>query len=208
MKVVTRVLRVVGLLLLAAWAFRRPMLDWGATRDEACAELPGDGLVPGADIVATRAISIDVPPSLVWPWLVQIGTGRAGAYSYDWLDRLAGLDMVSSRQILPEFQDLEVGDVIPVDNNGTGPRVREMETGRFLSTLTDDGSWAWTWVLDEAGTGTRLVSRTRMSTLTQSAIGRWATYWLLIPASWVMERKMLLGIKERAEGESAIDRSA
>lgn len=204
MKVVKRVLRVVGLLLLAAWAFRRPMLDWGATRDEACAELPGDGLVPGADIVATRAISIDVPPSLVWPWLVQIGTGRAGAYSYDWLDRLAGLDMVSSRQILAEFQDLEVGDVIPVDSDGDGLRVREMELARLLSTLNDDGTWAWTWVLDEAGTGTRLVSRTRMSTLTQSAIGRWATYWLLIPASWVMERKMLLGIKERAEGHGRV----
>ena len=98
------------------------MLEWGATAQEAARELPGDELLPDPDLVATRAITIAAPPAAVWPWLVQIGIGRAGAYSYDWLDRLFGLDVRSTRRIVPELQDLRVGDVIPVANDGTGLR--------------------------------------------------------------------------------------
>jgi hypothetical protein len=165
--------------------------------------LPGDELLPAADLVATRAISIAAPPADVWPWLVQIGVGRAGAYSYDWLDRLFGLDLRSSRRIVPELQGLAVNEVIPVASDGTGLRVRLIEPGRVLGTLTDDGTWAWTWVLEPAGAGTRLLSRTRMSTVRSSLVGRLMTWLLLVPASWVMERRMLLGLRERAEATVA-----
>jgi len=84
---------------------RRDMLDWGATAEEAARSLPGDELLPDADLVATRAISIAAPPEAVWPWLVQIGTRRAGAYSYELLDRLMGLDMHSSWRIVPELSE-------------------------------------------------------------------------------------------------------
>jgi glyoxylase-like metal-dependent hydrolase (beta-lactamase superfamily II) len=178
----------------------RAMLDWGATADEARRPLPGDELLPDADLLATRAISIGAPPADLWPWLVQLGIGRAGAYSYDWLDRLFGLDVRSSRRIIPELQALAVGDMIPVANDGTGLRVRILERERVLGALTDDGTWAWTWVLEPAGGGTRLLSRTRMRTAGSSLPARAATWLAMVPASWVMERRMLLGLRERAEG--------
>lgn len=178
----------------------RHMLDWGATAEEAHRVLPGDDLLPGADLVATRAISIAASPAAVWPWLVQIGVGRAGAYAYDWLDRLFGLDMRSSRRIVPVLQGLAVGDIVPVANDGTGLRVRAIERERVLATRTDDGTWAWTWVLEPAGDTTRLVSRTRMATVQQPLPARLATWLLLVPASWAMERRMLLGLRDRAEG--------
>lgn len=187
-----------------AW---RGMLDWGARRDEAVQALAGDELLPSADLVATRAISIDAGPADVWPWLVQIGVGRAGAYAYDWLDRLVGLDVRSSRRIIPELQGLAVGDVIPVANDGTGLRVRVLEPDRVLGARTDDGTWAWTWILEPEGAGTRLLSRTRMSTARAPLPARIATWLLMVPASWVMERRMLLGLRERAEG-TARDRAA
>ena len=178
----------------------RRMLDWGAAAGEVHRPLPGDELLPDADLVATRAISIAASPAAVWPWLVQIGVGRAGAYAYDWLDRLFGLDMQSSRRIMPELQGLAVGDMIPVANDGTGLRVRAIEPERVLATSTDDGTWAWTWVLEPAGDATRLISRTRMATAHQPLPARMATRLLLVPASWVMERRMLLGLRDRAEG--------
>jgi hypothetical protein len=196
---------LTGLLALGAAAAatvlaRRPMLDWGSSPEEAGRCLPGDDLLPHADLVATRAITISAPPRAVWPWLVQIGTGRAGGYSYDVLDRLAGLDMHSSHRIVPEFQDLSVGDVIPVANDGTGLRVKIVEPDRVLGTLSDDGTWAWTWILEPLGEGTRLLSRTRMDTRQSPPLARLGVNVLLIPASWIMERKMLLGLRERAEG--------
>jgi hypothetical protein len=185
--------------LLCGPALRRMMLEWGATPQEAARALPGDELLPDPDLVATRAITIAAPPAAVWPWLVQIGIGRAGAYSYDWLDRLFGLDVRSTRRIVPELQDLCVGDVIPVANDGTGLRVRLIERERVLGASTDDGTWAWTWVLEPVGGATRLLSRTRMATAQASLPARLATTFFLVPASWVMERRMLLGLRERAE---------
>ena len=197
----------VGLSLLLTWLavwgwprLRARLLDVGSSPDEQARELPGDELLPEADLVATRAVSIAAPPEAVWPWLVQIGTGRAGAYSYDWLDRLLGLDMHSSWHIVPELQELAVDDVIPVANDGSGLRVRRLEPARVLGTRTDDDAWAWTWVLEPEDGGTRLLSRTRMITREQSLAGRIGVELLLIPASWLMERKMLQGLRQRAEG--------
>lgn len=191
----------VGAFCLAAVALRQATLNWGATSNEIASAMPGDDLLPRADLVATRAITVASPPHAVWPWLIQIGTGRAGAYSYDWLDRLAGLDMDSARRIVPEFQNLAVGDVIPVANDGTGLRVWILEPHQILGTHTDDNTWTWTWVLSQVNGGTRLLSRTRMDTRQSPTLGRLATHLLLVPASWVMERKMLLGLRQRAEGQ-------
>lgn len=185
----------VAIVAPPAW---HAMLDWGATDEERNRPMAGDELITTADLVATRAISIQAPASSVWPWLVQLGIGRAGAYSYDWLDRLIGLDVQSSRRILPQFQQLAVGDVIPVANDGTGLRVQRLEVERVLATLTDDGTWSWTWALERRGEATRLLSRTRMST-PNSLLARAATWVALVPASWVMERRMLQGIRDRAE---------
>jgi hypothetical protein len=107
-------LAVAGLGGLAAVAYtvllRNRCLTWGATSQEANRAMPGDELLKDADIVATRAVSIDAPPSAVWPWLVQMGSGRGGAYTYDWIENLFGLGMHSADRVLPEFQDVQVGD--------------------------------------------------------------------------------------------------
>jgi hypothetical protein len=84
---------------------RQPVLTWGATVEEAAARLPGDELLEDADGVATRAITIDAPAASVWPWIAQIGPSpRGGAYTYDWIENLLGLDMHSVDRVLPEFQ--------------------------------------------------------------------------------------------------------
>ena len=189
---------LLGLGVLGAVYFRflrGHILTWGATDDEAAATLPGDELLEDADGVATRAIDVDAPPSAVWPWLAQMGPApRGGAYTYDWIENLLGLDMHSVERVLPEFQHPQVGDTIGLGANRM--RYERVEPERVLSSRSEDGNWVWTFVLEERGDSTRLISRNRFRLRTlASRIGMLP----LEPASLVMERKMLLGIKERAE---------
>jgi len=90
---------------------RRRCLSWGANADEVSRMMPGDELLTDPEALSTRAITIDASPAAIWPWLVQMGPGRGGAYTYDWIENLLGLDMHSADEILPQFQDLKVGDV-------------------------------------------------------------------------------------------------
>jgi hypothetical protein len=126
--------RIVGALLGAAASvaatdrlyrryLREWVLTWGATSEEVASRLPGDEFLEDADIVATRAIEIQAPPSAVWPWLVQMGPGRAGAYTYDWIENLFGLDMHSADRIVPEWQQLQEGDVLRSREDRPGMRV-------------------------------------------------------------------------------------
>ena len=155
----TRRMRMV-LLSIALYflLLRRPVLTWGA-RDITGA-LPGDELLPDADGVATRAVWIDAPPAAVWPWIAQMGPApRGGAYTYDWIENLLGLNMHSVDEVLPEFQHPVVGDVI-----GFGPnqmRLERVDVERVLAWRSSDGNWVWTFVLVEERGGTRLISRNR-----------------------------------------------
>jgi hypothetical protein len=173
---------------------REPILTWGAAA-EADAELPGDELLEEADGVATRAIDVAAPPSAVWPWIAQMGPSpRGGAYTYDWIENLLGLDMHSVDEVLPEFQRPEVGDTIGYGKNRM--RLERVEPERVLAWRSEDGNWVWTFVLEPTAGGTRLVSRNRFRLPTLAArIGMLP----MEPASLVMERRMLQGIKERAE---------
>jgi hypothetical protein len=132
---------------------------WGATEEEAGRPLPGDGVVPGRTYVATRAITIDAPPEDVWPWIVQMGSGRGGWYA---LDRLDNGGVPSAEEIVPELQELQIGDLIPMGvGKEVGPRVLEMESGRRMLWATDD-EFTWEWVLESRdGDRTRLISRIR-----------------------------------------------
>jgi hypothetical protein len=184
---------VVG--LLYARRLRRRILTWGTTEAEAGARLPGDELLEDADAVATRAITIEAPASAIWPWLAQMGPSpRGGAYTYDWIENLLGLNMHSSDRVLSEFQHPQVGDTIGLGKSQM--RTEIVEPGRVLSTRSEDGNWAWTFVLSEHDGRTRLISRNRFRLPTRAA--RLAML-PMAPASLVMERKMLLGIKERSE---------
>ena len=131
---------------------REWVLTWGATGGEAARPLPGDDLLVAADIVATRAIGIDAPPSAIWPWLVQMGPGRAGAYIYDWIENLFGLKMHSADRILPEWQNLKVGDVLRSRQDRPGMRVEILDPERLLSNRSEAGDWVWTFALAPGGT--------------------------------------------------------
>jgi hypothetical protein len=177
---------------------REWVLTWGATAGEVERRLPGDKLLDPADIVATRAIGIDAPPSAIWPWLVQMGPGRAGAYTYDWIENLFGLNMHSADRIVPEWQQLEVGDVLRSKEGQSGMRVEFLEPERVLSNRSEAGDWVWTFALEPKNGATRLISRNRIA-MKGAAAGQRLGMLVVEPGSLVMERKMLLGIKQRAE---------
>jgi hypothetical protein len=184
-----------GCVALYLAVLRRPVLTWGATDEEAASRLPGDELLEDADGVSTRAIDVDAPASAVWPWLVQMGPSpRAGAYTYDWIENLLGLEMHSADRVLPEFQHPEVGETISLGPNRM--RLERVEAERVLAWRSGDGNWVWTFVLSERGGRTRLISRNRFRLATLGARIGMAP---MEPASLVMERRMLLGIKDRAE---------
>jgi len=179
--------------------FRRWCLTWGATAEEVSGKLPGDELLPEASVVSTRAVTIDAPPAAVWPWLVQMGSGRGGAYTYDWIENLLGLHMHSARQILPQFQDLKVGDELPLGPDRPVMRVEVCHTERALAVRSADGNWAWILALAAENGRTRLISRNRIATPGARPPGRLFNLLVMEPGSLIMERKMLLGIKQRVE---------
>ena len=160
--------------------------------------LPGDDLLPDAEVVSTRAVTIEAAPSTVWPWLVQMGSGRGGVYSYDWIENLLGQDTHSADDILPQFQHLALGDVLPIGPKGPGMRVEIFDPERTLAFRSTDGAWVWIFHLETRWLETRLISRNRIA-----AGGSWprrlASRVVMEPGSLVMERRMLRGIKERAE---------
>jgi hypothetical protein len=197
-----RMLLALAALAASSWLYRtllrERVLNWGATADETSRRLPGDDLLEDADIVATRAIQIDAPPPAVWPWLVQMGPGRAGAYTYDWIENLFGLNMHSADRIHPEWQQLAVGDVLRSGPDRPGMRVEVLEPERALTTRSEAGDWVWTFALAPDASGTRLISRNRIS-MRGAAAGQQLGMLVMEPGSLIMERKMLLGIKQRAE---------
>jgi hypothetical protein len=189
------------------------MLHWGATAGEACRPLPGDDVVARPRYQQTHAVTIEAPPTAVWPWLVQLGQGRGGLYSYDWLENLVGCDIHSADRIIPGLQRLDPGDVIRlVPEDWRTPlwlRVAEVQPERAL-VLTASGDrpgtlraglpWpSWAFVLEPEGQdATRLIVRWR-SDFEPTLAGRLANKYLLEPVHFVMERRMLLGIRQRAE---------
>lgn len=174
---------------------RGAILSYGATAEEASAALPGDELLAHADGESTRAIAIAAPATAVWPWIAQMGPApRGGAYTYDWIENLLGLDMHSADRVLPQFQRPAVGDEIGLGRNRM--RLERVEPGRVLAWRSADGNWVWAFVLLERDGVTRLISRNRFRL--PGRVAR-AAMVPMEPASLVMERKMLLGIKRRAE---------
>jgi len=185
--------------------FRKRCLNWGARADEVAAKLPGDELLADAGLVTTRAVTVHAPAGAIWPWLAQMGSGRGGAYSYDWIENLLGLNMHSAGEILPEYQDIKAGDELPLGRADAVMQVEVADPPRALAVRSTDGNWAWLFALLPEGDSTRLISRNRIATTALSPASRLFYLLFMEPGSLVMERKMLLGIKRRAEhGEYAV----
>jgi hypothetical protein len=179
--------------------WRRWCLTWGTTSPEAEAPLPGDDLLPEPGIVSTRAVDIEAPVDLVWPWLVQMGPGRAGAYTYDWIENILGLNMHSADAIIPELQELSVGESWRLGGRGPVLRVERVDPESALVVRSDDGNWVWAFALEPDEVGTRLISRNRIAMPTAPWLQRALARYIMEPGSLIMERKMLLGIRARAE---------
>jgi hypothetical protein len=193
------VVAAAGLEVATYPLWRNWCLNWGATGEEAAAPLPGDELLAKPAIVTTRAVLVDATAEAIWPWLVQMGPGRGGAYTYDWIENLFGLGMHSAGKILPEFQDLKVGDAQRLGDRGPVLRVAVLEPARALVMRSDDEHWVWAFALVPSDAGTRLISRNRIAVSDSPAVARLLWEYVMEPGSLIMERKMLLGIKKRAE---------
>jgi hypothetical protein len=215
-KIFMRTVATVGAVGLGAYVlfFRPWQRRWGASDEEVKRMLPGDELVPHADVVTTRAVTIRATPADIWPWLVQIGQGRAGYYSYEQLENLAGLKMKNAEGINPDWQHLQVGDIVPAEPGGTGFKVYMLEHERALvfgGREGDEGvfegftqmfpEFSWAFVLVPVDSEhTRLISRLRGSS--RPAFGNRLMGFVFEPIEFLMTRRMLLGIKEHVENAS------
>jgi hypothetical protein len=195
-------LSVILTLVVVYWfPIRRSMSHWGAAASDVTRVMSGDGLLVDPTFSYTMGVVVDARPEDLWPWLVQIGYRRGGLYSYDWLDRVFGfLDRPSATCILPEFQRLAVGDTIPL-GRGPGWPVAILEPFRALVLdMRNMPGFDWVWQfglyrIDE--TRTRLVSRSQVR---PRAVSAWLLTVLAIePSGFIMTRRMLLGLKQRAE---------
>jgi hypothetical protein len=192
-------LALAGASGIAVYALMRPrLMRWGATDAEVAATLPGDEYVTAPGYSTTRAVTIRAGAAEVWPWLAQLGYRRGGLYSYDWLDRAFGyLDAPSAESVLPEFQDLEAGDTIPIGRGPSWP-VRLADAERALVLEPVPGHITWSFALVPISDGaTRLITRVRCAA--PSTIQEKLMIIAVDPAALVMTRGMLLGIKRRAE---------
>ncbi len=201
----TRTLILGGAAVVAiALVARRRLLTWGATPDEVRGGVAGDDLVAEPDLVATRGITLHCEPSAAWPWLAQLGQGRGGFYSYDFLENLVGCDIHSVDHVVPEWQQTRVGDQVRLFPDGglevavaDAPRALVLHgmAGAEIPAAPFDFSWAFELRAGTDGT-TRLVVRERY---------RYVHGWVRLVVepvgvvSFVMSQKMLRGIRDRTE---------
>jgi hypothetical protein len=197
-------LGLVLFILLAGATYRLailPRIDrWGATDAEVAAVFPGDELVPAPASFVNHAVTIDAAPEHIFPWLLQMGAGRGGLYSYTGFESLIGCPLVNADTIHEEWQDLKIGDEVRMCPNDPAPPpyiVAQIHPDEALVLgHRENGGWVDLWqfvILPQADGTSRLVLRTR----TMMTGGFWD---VIHPGVFVMERGMLLGIKQRVEG--------
>lgn len=208
-RALTRGVVIGGALASYNLLLRRRQLRWGATDDEVDGSLPGDDLISGADLTATRAISVRASAGGVWPWIAQLGQGRGGFYSYDFLENLFGCRMHSAERVIAEWQEIGVGDKVNLAPE-VPLTVVVVEPGRALvlrggvpirdAPAPYDSTWAFV-LRDHSDGATRLVVRERY---------RYTDWWarLVIEptsvVSFLMTQKMLRSIRDHAEDRAWI----
>jgi hypothetical protein len=208
------ILIAIALLLLVAYhiAFEPWMARWGATEIEAARTFPGDELWPNPNRVETRAVTIGAPVSRVWAWLSQIGQDRGGFYSYSVLENLFGAHIRNADRILPDLPPLQAGARLwytPREAfGGTGySEIVRVDPARMVVLVGHSGrnptpNGTWSFFLEPIGQAeTRLLTRGLGGNSSQAVLQRPFERFIMAPIHFVMERRMLLGIKERAEGQ-------
>ncbi len=194
------ILAGLTLLVLIVITAITPWMDrWGATDEEIAATFPGDELLPEPASFINRAITIDAPPEHIYPWIVQLDANKGGWYSYTWLESLMNCPMVNADRIHPEWQDLQVGDEVHMCPNEPAPPpyiVAQIHPNQaIVMGHQEDGKWVDLYqfvIVPQPDGSSRLVLRTR----TIMVGGIWT---IIHPGTFIMERGMLYGIKERAE---------
>jgi hypothetical protein len=177
---------------------------WGSTRDEVLMSLPGDPAERDPSLETQHAVTIEVPPARVWPWLIQLGQDRAGFYSYDWLERTFGADVHNVFEIRPEWQSRRVGDLVPATERGYLGGVFGDEPGWTVSQIDRERAmvlegWGAFVLLPAPGQRTRFIIR---STISHREIPVWASavnFMTFELPHFIMQRRMMLTIKELAE---------
>ena len=218
MKKLSNRITFFGGMLAAYVGLIRPWISrWNATDDELLKTQPGDELIPHPLLHTTRSVLIQAPAEKVWPWVVQIGYGRGGFYSFDKLERAAGLKgLRSATEIDPNLQKLKQGDTIHISPETPMTvevlkRNRAMVLHTVMSPFTAQPldprnppqpwiDWTWSFLVTPLNEyACRLASRVRMAYAPYFAL--WPLMALVVePATFIMDRKMLLTIKERVEG--------
>ncbi len=185
---------VIAIILLTPWMDR-----WGATDDEVAATYVGDELVSQPASFVNRAVTINAKPEQIYPWIVQLGAGKGGMYSYSFFEtNILRCELINADRIHEEWQDLKVGDLVKMCPNEPPPPyiIAQIEPNQtIVMGHQENGKWVdlWQFVLTPQADGTtRLILRTR----TMAVGGFWD---VIHPGVFIMERGMLLGIKQRAE---------
>jgi hypothetical protein len=193
---ITISISLIILVFLYLVFFRPWQLRWGATDAEVKRAMPGDEIVSKPSFNATRAVTIHAPAQNIYPWIVQMGVTRAGWYSYDLLDNLGRR---SAESLLPEHQNIQIGDLIPISPDGKqGMWVKYFRKNKWMLWWDKKGDTTWIWEIHPEGENQfRLITRIRVKYRLFSS----AVLFNLLTEFFdiLMMRKSMLGIKRRAE---------
>ncbi len=201
---------VAGLLTLYATALHPWMMSWGTTDEERQMVLPGDERPADSGIYYNRAINVNAPASVVWQWLVQHGQDQAGFYSNTYLENLVGADIHNATEIKPEWQHRAIGDKVPMSRpdilgGSVGEalffKIKDLEPSRMLVTADGNNNPARWFLMPLGDNATRILLRERSF---GPVMGEAFAFWVWDPMHFVMEQRMLQGIKERAEGQPLV----
>ena len=205
--------------MLGAFAtpfLRKRRAHWGLTPELAAREYPGDAFVGEPRWSWTHGVEIDAPPAAVWPWIAQIGRDKAGLYSYQWLENLAGLDFQNAENVVEAWQHPQVGDTLVLAPEGTGMPIVAVVPEHYLlaqveadlsgsQPITRFARMSWLFFLEpiDDGRRCRMISRFRIATSDDIATRLSFGPLFVEPVGSVMDRRMLQGIKRRAEQRAA-----
>lgn len=195
--------------IILSWPVaKRWLSSWGSTPAERARAWPGDELAPAAVAIYTRAVDVAAPAALVWQWVVQFGLGRAGFYSYELIERIVGIPVRNVESILPDHQDLTVGEEIKLHPKAPGIPVGKIAPGQYVcfgegaepTRRTPDPRRSWSiYVLPTSPTSARLVSRTCIEELRAPTVTKSLGLALEAPVDFIMEQRMLRTVRRLSE---------